>query len=215
MSFNQPELYLKKRLVLRLVGINKIFSLEYNQNWTIAHLKSLLSLIFKEEIKNNSKINIIYCGQYIENSEETLKNIISVNDTLPQLLIIFKTPNNTKKNNENLKKPKNQFFESLTFSVIEKFNLLNYKNNVNSNGSFDYFLKKLPLFHPQLKHRYSEITEKSQDTYENKIIENFPIRNYFQFGLMIKLFLMLLLFGFGMKGFNFPIFIALLVIYYW
>jgi hypothetical protein len=77
----------------------------------------------------------------------------------------------------------------------------------------------MPLMHQGLNQRLTALNEKckldilSMADYGN--IENFSLRDYFKIELFFKLFFFLILFGIHMKGYNIPIFISLLVVYYW
>jgi hypothetical protein len=77
----------------------------------------------------------------------------------------------------------------------------------------------MPLMHQGINQRLSNFNEKwrpeirSTRAYEH--IDNFSIRDYFKIDLIFKLFFFFILFGIHMKGLNLPIFIVLLVGYYW
>ena len=96
---------------------------------------------------------------------------------------------------------------------IDNFN--GYNNNIVN--SFDA-ISKMPLFSGQLKERISHETRKSRlnvFSIEDGIIEDFPIRNYFKLEILFKLVMFFILFGFQIKGYNLPVFISLLIGYYW
>ena len=79
-------------------------------------------------------------------------------------------------------------------------------------------IANMPLFSKQLKERISHETRKSKlnmFSYEDGIVEDFPLRNYFKFEILFKLFMFFILFGFQIKGYNQPMFISLLIAYYW
>jgi hypothetical protein len=77
----------------------------------------------------------------------------------------------------------------------------------------------MPLMHQGLNQRLTALNEKcklgvmSMADFGN--IENFSLRDYFKIELLFKLFFFFILFGIHMKGYNIPIFITLLIIYYW
>ena len=219
----------QRRLVLRITGHSKFYSIPLIEKWTIEKLINFIEISFKQESKN-SKISLIYLGQVIQNHNITLESLFSNTSKkeVCQLFVIFKKQTTQKQEEPKegfnftslASKPKSQILESKEFELVENLSFLNYRNNIsytlqNSNPSFNQMINCLPLFHQQVKNRYSQIMEKNQDTFENQIIEHFPLKNYFQFGLMLKLIFLFFLFGFGMKGFNLPIFVALLVCYYW
>lgn len=202
----------RRKLVIRVMGLNKIYSLDYKSCWTVKKLHTLLKYIFKEDYKNSS-LSLIYNGKQLNNDEAVLGELFIDKKDCPIVFVLFKTL--AGQEHDLASKPKKQIFETDQFQILEKFYLLNYKNNIGNPATLSSYMSKMPLFHPQIKARYSETAEQNLETYENQVIENFPLRNYIKFSLIFKLFLMFLLFGFGMKGLNFPIFIALLVIYYW
>ena len=103
-------------------------------------------------------------------------------------------------------------------------NLMNIKikeiENLNCNqvvNSIDAICN-MPLFSGQLKERISHETRKNKlnvFSFEDAIIEDFPIRNYFKLEILFKLVMFFVLFGFQIKGYNLPMFISLLIAYYW
>jgi hypothetical protein len=77
---------------------------------------------------------------------------------------------------------------------------------------------KLPIMNTKMTNRLNMVFESNhinQFTFELAAVENFPLRGYVKIELFFKLFLFFLLFGIHMKGWNIPIFISILVIYYW
>jgi hypothetical protein len=79
-------------------------------------------------------------------------------------------------------------------------------------------LSKLPFMNPKMRNRLNIVFESNhlnQFSFELAAVENFPMRGYFRVELFFKLFLFFLLFGIHMKGWNIPIFISLLIVYYW
>ena len=81
----------------------------------------------------------------------------------------------------------------------------------------DNLIFKLPIMNKKLNNRLNLLmeTESNQFNFEFSALENFPIRGYFKIELFFKLFVFFLLFGIHMKGYNIPIFLSILVIYYW
>lgn len=80
-------------------------------------------------------------------------------------------------------------------------------------------LHKLPLMHANIDERVKAVNEKSKigllANYDPENIENYPGRNFLKIDIFFKLFLFFILFGAHIKGYNIPLFISLLVIYYW
>ena len=107
------------------------------------------------------------------------------------------------------KNAKNKVFNTVEFKMLEK-EMFNY-----AKADFNLNINQLPIIHTKFTERMYECSNKFKENYENMIIENFPFRNYFNFGLFFKLLIMFILFGFGMKGLSFPIYIGFLIAYYW
>lgn len=79
-------------------------------------------------------------------------------------------------------------------------------------------MSNMPLFSSQLRERISHETRKNKlniFSFEDAIIEDYPIRSYFKLEILFKLVMFFILFGFQIKGYNLPIFISLLIAYYW
>jgi len=79
-------------------------------------------------------------------------------------------------------------------------------------------ISKMPLFSSQIKDRISFETRKNRInilSFEDTIIENYPFRDYFKYEIMFKLIMFFILFGSQIKGYNLPILISLLILYYW
>ena len=90
-------------------------------------------------------------------------------------------------------------------------------NNYFLNQNLD-IISRMPLFSTQIKDRVASETRKNRlniFSFEDTIIENYPFRDYFKFEVLFKLIMFFILFGFQIKGYNLPIFISLLVLYYW
>lgn len=106
-----------------------------------------------------------------------------------------------------------------TFENLLKLNIngLNSAKNFQAHVNLDH-IGKMPLFSTQLKDRISHETRKNRlniISFEDTIIENYPIKDYFKYEIIFRLVMFFILFGFQMKGYNLPIFISLLILYYW
>ena len=104
--------------------------------------------------------------------------------------------------------------ENLTKMKINELDKINQVHNMNSID----VICTMPLFSSQVKERISHETRKNKleiFSYEDAIIENYPIRNYFKLEIIFKLVMFFILFGFQIKGYNLPMFISLLIAYYW
>ena len=86
-----------------------------------------------------------------------------------------------------------------------------------SNNHFN-LLSKIPLMNPTINSRLEVMQENTMlnlSLLESEPLDHLPIREYFKIGQVFKLCFILLIFSSHTKGFNFPIFIAFLMIYYW
>lgn len=107
-------------------------------------------------------------------------------------------------------------------NTLDEFTKMNINGNKNqqvnvSNMSME-LMSKMPLFSTQIRDRISHETRKNKInifSFEDTIIENFPLRDYLKFEILFKLIMFFILFGFQIKGYNLPIFISLLILYYW
>jgi hypothetical protein len=81
----------------------------------------------------------------------------------------------------------------------------------------DNLIYKLPIMNKKVNNRVNLLmeSESNQFNFEFSAVDNYPMRGYFKIELFFKLFLFFLLFGIHMKGYNIPIFISILIIYYW
>ena len=105
--------------------------------------------------------------------------------------------------------------EKLAKANVNGNNCLVNNNFLNQNVDI---ISKMPIFSTQIKDRVSFETRKNKlniFSFEDTIIENYPLRDYFKFEILFKLIMFFILFGFQIKGYNLPIFISLLILYYW
>jgi hypothetical protein len=107
-------------------------------------------------------------------------------------------------------------------NTLDQLMRMNINGNINQPVNISSLslnlMSKLPLFSTQIGDRISHETRKNKInifSFEDTIIENFPIRDYLKFEILFKLIMFFILFGFQIKGYNLPIFISLLILYYW
>jgi hypothetical protein len=113
---------------------------------------------------------------------------------------------------------------SKEFTKLENWIFEAYKENLSLDLDKDLdnnnkeLLNIFPLFHPNSIQRVDQLQSndiKKITEIQPMNIENFPARGYFKLALFFKLSLLFLLFAGNMKGYNFPLFVSFLVIYYW
>lgn len=107
------------------------------------------------------------------------------------------------------------------FLKLENWIFEAYKDSLSSQIQVEeqnQFLNVFPLFHNNVASRLDVIQTSNIINFNNidpTDIENFPLRGYFKISLFVRLILIFLLFAGNMKGFNFPLFLSFLAIYYW
>ena len=202
---------------------SKSFSLKVPISWTIRKLISFVTLTFKSELKNSIPI-FLFKGNIMQPSNEAaLKDFLNPQ----QVNHIIITPkqkeiNNIEeepKNNNNVidniySKSNKEVFKTDEFCEMEKYMLTDY-TKIFKEESFNTF----PLMSPAYNQRREQIKYDTQTErlaqFEPIPLEDFPIRNYFQLKIIFKIILSFFVFGVYIKGFNFVIFLCILVIYYW
>jgi hypothetical protein len=195
----------------------KSFSLEIPKIWNTKKLLSFIMYTFKSEF-NNSKLVFILKGNSLSPQSETpLKEILN-SDKINYMTISLKSniqenQNNHEINNLSLKTNK-EVFNSDEFMEMEKSAIDDYikifkKNSVNT----------FPLMNPAYNHRREQISINSEleklAAFEPVPLEDFPRGKYFQLKIIFKCFISFFAFGIYIKGFNFILFLWVLIGYYW
>ena len=196
----------------------KSFSFDIPQIWNTKKLISFIKSTFNSEF-SKSNPSFIFKGNPLSPISETpLKEILNSNK-INNILIILKNKNqneNSNENNENTLylKTNKEVFKSDEFSKMEKNAINDYFKIFKKNS-----LNNFPLMSPAYNHRREQLTTNSQleklAAFEPVPLEDFPTRNYFQLNIIFKCFISFFAFGIYIKGFNFVLFLWVLIGYYW
>ena len=193
----------KRRIVLRLSATKNTYTVLIPTNWNVRKLRAFISYTFKDAVKD-SIISLYHEGKKLPDDFQ-LASIITQEGKYAQFIITAK-PVEKEKSSE--QKNINEILKSKQFNKVENMIISEYGDNS---------INKLPLMSMRMNSRMNVINEATNNQYqfEFSAVENFPIRGYFKFELLFKLLLFFFLFGIQMKGYNIPIFISFLIIYYW
>lgn len=223
-----------KTVYVRLTWKNKTISISCPLKKDADYIKRFIMYAFKEEIKG-SFVSLVYIGKQLtkdnfidSNNNYSIDNVFK-NDFCPKIYANIrsntsldqseKRPCNNFYNyiKENEHKTRASLIDNEEFKNAEALALTFYNKYLNSkNIQFSNMTYCFPLFEKNIKQQFNNYFKNNhQESIDSHFIEHFPLRNYFNLGLMFKLFFMFLLFGFGIKGINFVIFIGFLISYYW
>ena len=215
--------------VLIHFSITKTFSFTIPNTWTTKKLLSFIILTFKSEFKNSIPI-FLYNGNILQPFSETeLKeyfNPYKINNIIITLKEKEKNAqkeennNNTNtNNNKNIldilsSKSNKEVFKTEEFCYMER-DIINDYNKIFKEDSLINF----PLMSPAYNQRRQQIKYDSQTEklaqFEPIPLEDFPLMNYFQLKIIFKILISFIGLGVYIKGFNFVLFLCVLVIYYW
>ena len=201
---------------------HKSYSFQVPQIWNNNKLISFIQSTFKPEFTKNSPIFIFHGNHLSPFSETPLKDFLET-DKINHIIITLKnqiqdnlnenTQNTSNINNLSLKSNK-EVFKSDEFCKMEKYAIDDYFK-IFKNEAINNF----PLMNPSYNNRREQIiTNSTLDklaNFEPIPLEDFPFRNYFQLNIIIKCFISFFAFGIYIKGFNFILFLCVLVGYYW
>ena len=194
---------------------HKVYSFEVPQNWTTKKLIYFIKSTFKLEFTKSTPIFIFHGNSLSETIEFSLKEIFQSNK-INHIIIIKKQIQENKENNINdfISKSNKEVYKSEEFCKMEK-NVIDDYIKIFKNNSINNF----PFMNPAYNHRRKQIPMNSTlerlAAFEPQPLEEFPTRNYFQFHIIFKCFISFLAFGIYIKGFNFVLFLSVLIGYYW
>jgi len=204
---------------------SKSFSFQIPNSWTTKKLISFILQTFKSEILNSIP-NFIYKGNIMQPFDESLLKEYFDPSKINHIIVSLKikeknspkeeTSNRINKNIlENIySKSNKEVFKTDEFCELEKYVMEDYNRIFKENS-----LNNFPLMSPAYNQRREQIkfdpqTEKFA-TFEPVPLEDFPIRNYFQLKIIFKCIISFFVFGIYIKGFNFVLFLCVLIGYYW
>ena len=209
----------------------KSFSFTIPDTWDCRKLISFISLTFKSELRHKIP-SFIFNGMKLPFNETPLKEYLNsskINHILITLQdretmksqIIDESTENKENNHEHKNKLKNiyslsnnEIFKSEEFNNMEKSAIDDY-NKIFKESTFNNF----PIMSPAYNKRREQIKYDSQTErlaqFEPIPLEDFPFSNYFQLKILFKCFISFFALGIYIKGFNFVLFLFVLVGYYW
>ena len=203
-------------VVIRL-PYHKSFSFEVPQTWTTRKLLSFIKSTFKVEFKKSTPFFVFHGHSLSSTSESPLKDYFQP-DKINVVIVTLKKFNQ-ENNDENAQnnfflKTNKEVFKSDEFCEMEK-NVIDDYFKIFKNNSINNF----PFMNPAYNHRREQIISNSSldrlAAFEPIPLEEFPTRNYFQLNIIFKCFISFFAFGIYIKGFNFILFLSVLIGYYW
>ena len=223
-SISPSNSFSELSILLRFSNSNS-FSFQVPNSWTTKKLISFILLTFKQEFKNSIP-NLIFKGNILSSSDESLLKENFDPLKMNQIIVLLKDKekNNQKeetsnKTNKNIldniySKSNKEVFKTDEFNEMEKYIMDDYNKIFQENS-----LNNFPLMSPAYNQRREQIkydphTEKFA-MFEPIPLEDFPIRNYFQLKIIFKCIISFFVFGIYIKGFNFVLFLCVLIGYYW
>ena len=224
-------------------SLSKSFSFSIPTSWDSKKLISFIVLTFKSELKHKIPAFICKGKLKLPFNETSLKDYLDTSK-VNHIMIALEDKENiqnpiqqdnqdkdkdktilTKEKKENDLEYKNilkvifalsnnEIFKSDEFADMEKDALDDY-NKIFKENSFNNF----PIMSPAYNKRREQIKYDSQTErlaqFEPIPLEDFPFSNYFQLKIIFKCIISFFALGIYIKGFNFVLFLFVLVIYYW
>ena len=199
-------------IILKFLPNVGTFSIEVPSYWSVKKLNKLIISTFEHDFKNTESIFIYKTKPLKKYFCLTLKELFNQNKT--NLIII-----NFKEDSSNLKEQltkihSNEILTKNEFIDIEN-KLFNSYEKLYPKNQISY--KTFPIMASGLKRRIAIVNNKNKKFDYNDFgsFEKFPFKNYFQVEIIFKLFVSYIVFNIYMKGWKFPFFISLLLVYYW
>ena len=211
----------------------KAFSFVIPNTWTTKKLLSFILTTFKSEIRNLIPV-IIYKGNLMQTFSETVLKDYLEPFKLNHIIITLKdkeknnsqeenkenkdnnVDNNNKKNilDNIYSKSNKEVFKTEEFCDMEKYVMNDYTKIFKEDSLINF-----PLMSPAYNSRREQMKYDSQTEklaqFEPIPLEDFPFKNYFQLKIIFKCIISFFALGIYIKGFNFILFLFVLVIYYW
>ena len=196
---------------------HKTYSFEVPQVWTTKKLLSFISSTFKPEFKKSIPTFLFHGNNLSTFGDSPLKENFQsekVNHVIIALKNISQDNINENDMNNLFLKTNKEVFKSEEFCKMEKEAIDDYFKIFKNNS-----MNNFPLMNPAYNNRREQISNNSTldklAAFEPVPLEDFPIRNYFQLNIIFKCFISFFAFGIYIKGFNFILFLWVLIGYYW
>lgn len=211
------------QIILKFSSISKTFSFQMPKNWTARQLKHFIRYSFPEDVKN-SIVNLYIGAKQIQEGEKIL-SLFNKIDEIKMIIVILKKSEAVNEELVILNKkftnitPPKEIMQTKEFDKFERYLYYHFADLIEEKTNSRKMVNHLPFMHYNFDNRIKIVSEKNSMTkmnnFEEKQIVNYPYRDYIKLELIFKLVLFFILFGVHMKGYNIPIFISLLAIYYW
>lgn len=225
-----PEEY---SLILNFPEKKKSFSLKVPSNWTVYRLKKFVFSEFIEEIRSPKPILLFQANPLYNTYNDKLLSSIFKENVVNFLLVLVKKEkkenevNRDKKESEKERdlssfyfKTKGEILASDEFSYVEEGVFKAYSKVIQSKNKNknETPLQKFPLMHYAVNQRIEAINKKdallSLSSFEPGRLEYYPLREYFNFNLILRLLLTFIIFNLSNHLYKF-IFLLFLIGYYW
>ena len=223
-------------------SLSKSFSFSIPTSWDSKKLISFIILTFKSELRHKIPAFICKGNLKLPFNETSLKDYLDISKVNHIMIALedkesiqnqIQQENKGNKDKQILNKDKkendleyknilkaifslsnNEIFKSDEFADMEK-NALDDYNKIFKENTFNNF----PIMSPAYNKRREQIKYDSQTErlaqFEPIPLEDFPFSNYFQLKIIFKCIISFFALGIYIKGFNFVLFLFVLVIYYW
>ena len=220
---------------------SKSFSFTIPNTWDSKKLISFIILTFKSELRHKIPTFISKGTIKLPFNDTPLKDILDsskVNHIMIALqdkemfkALLQQENKEVKQNKENKENKENdtehkkilkaifslsnnEIFKSDEFCDMENNTLDDYNKIFKENALINF-----PIMSPAYNKRREQIKYESQAEklaqFEPIPLEDFPLINYFQLKIIFKCIISFFALGIYIKGFNFVLFLFVLVIYYW
>lgn len=223
-------------LILNFPEKKKSFSLGVPSNWTFYRLKKFIFSEFIEEIRS-PKPFLLYQANPLNNTynDKLLSSIFKENKINFLLVLVKKVKKNKEENEDNKEKKelekekdpssfyfktKSEILASDEFSFLEEGVYKAYSKVIQSKKikESESPLQTFPLMHYAVSQRIEAINKKdpllSLSSFEPGRLEYYPLREYFNFNLILRLLLTFIIFNLSNHLYKF-IFLLFLIGYYW
>ena len=216
-------------IILNFADKKKSFSLTVPSNWTFNKLKKFILSEFSEEITTPKPMFLYKAITLNSDSKDKKLSMIFEENQINYLIVVNKKEKREEENNENSNKEDTSSFSSKTkseilasneFDLLEKGVFKAYNKVIESkkNNKNESPLQVFPLMNYAVSQRIEAINKKDPlfplSSFEPGRLEYYPLRDYFNFNLILRLLLTFIIFNLNNHLYKF-IFLCFLIGYYW
>ncbi len=230
-KFNkESSLPLIYSIILNFADKKKSFSLTVPSNWTFNKLKKFILSEFSEEITTPKPMFLYKAITLNSDSKDKKLSVIFEENQINYLIVVNKKEKKEEENkNEESNKEDTSSFSSKTkseilasneFDLLEKGVFKEYNKVIESkrNNKKESPLQFFPLMNYAVSQRIEAINKKDPlfplSSFEPGRLEYYPLRDYFNFNLILRLLLTFIIFNLNNHLYKF-IFLCFLIGYYW